>query len=271
MGAMHPCCTRPDTLGSLLPIGEAEDEQEVQRFDSLEVEVGREDQTKRPRPDTVIIFDWDDTLLCTSSLRSHSFTRRQLLALAERAQALLAVAMGLGEVIIVTNGIDSWVQDSARQYLPELVPMLAQLRVVSARALHEEAYPDDPIAWKCEAFTQLLKGREGTLLNLVALGDQCPEMQAACHVGELMAPSLVKLVKLMAEPSLGDLLGQLCRLEAELPGLVASGESQGCVLARRRGAPTVEAAGWRCERAERPEQLAGVPPPLPRGSALCCA
>merc|ERR1719336_3729973 len=105
---------------------------------------------------TVVIFDWDDTLLCTTAARFQKVSLEQLLELEVAIESILRKAMSFGETLIVTNGNATWVQDSARRYLPGLLPLLAQLRVVSARALYEDVYPNDPFMWKHAAFEHLL-------------------------------------------------------------------------------------------------------------------
>merc|ERR1712107_402884 len=102
--------------------------------------------------------------------------------------------------LIITNGNRTWVEDSARRYMPGLMPTLAKLTVVSARSLFEGQFPGDPFMWKRACFQHLLQEVRGFPqrgnLNLVVLGDQYPEIDAAHHMAELMGDSvLVKTIK----------------------------------------------------------------------------
>merc|ERR1719330_1807118 len=205
---------------------------------------------------TVVLLDWDDTLLCSTAVRIDQWGVDQLQDLEIAIEAILRTAMSLGETIIVTNGGATWVQDSARRFLPGVVPILSQIRVVSARALYEDRYPGDPFMWKHAAFEHLLtKERHFPAepgLNLVALGDQFPEIDAARHVGQIIGgSSVVKTVKFREAPSVDELLGQLSRAEQTLSEIVKETESQSYGLVLREFPPFCEnlassASAWHC-------------------------
>jgi len=205
---------------------------------------------------TVVIFDWDDTLLCSTAVRLQEWGIEHLQELELAIEAILRTAMSLGETLIVTNGNATWVQDSAQRFLPGLLPVLSQLRIVSARALYEDTYPGDPFMWKHAAFEQLLtKERHFPAepgLNLIALGDQFPEIDAARHVGRVIGgSSAVKTVKFQEAPSVDALLGQLSRAEQMLSTIVKETEDQSYGLVQRELPPffnslASSAAAWHC-------------------------
>jgi len=203
---------------------------------------------------TLFIFDWDDTLLCSSAVRKHVWAVEELEELEKTAETILRTAMSLGETMVVTNGNRTWVQDSARRYLPGLLPLLSQLRVVSARALCEDQFPGDPFMWKQAGFEYLLtQQRQFTDgVNLIALGDQYPEIDAAKHVTRVIGGcSIVKTVKLHEAPTVSQLLGQLRSLEPVLSDLALEKESQDYHVVPRGLPPpfdhlTSSASGWQC-------------------------
>jgi len=210
-----------------------------------------------PRVKTIIIFDWDDTLLCSTAINQSTAPLEERKRLEVAAMSALNAAMAIGETVIVTNGNATWVKDSCTKFLPGLLPTIAKVQVVSARAIFESRYPGDPFMWKRAAFKHLLaKERQfaaNECLNLVALGDQMPEIEAAHAVTMVMgAPSRAKTVKLREQPSIGEIIGQLRKVEEELPRLAAedfSGEF--AMVARspwKAGAPPTAAAGWSLTR-----------------------
>lgn len=153
-------------------------------------------------------------------------------------KATLTSAMLLGETLIVTNGNRTWVEDSAGKYMPGLLPLLAKLTVVSARSLMEAKHPKDPFMWKRATFEHLLADVRGYPekgnLNLVVLGDQYPEIDAAHHMAGLMGDAvLVKTVKFQEGPSVSDLIGQLSKVESELAEIVSGEEDWSRSLVRR--------------------------------------
>ena len=118
--------------------------------------------SKSPSSDkeTIIIFDWDDTLLASSFLSSKGYrldTEKSKIAdvesgLRELEQSIIAVinlALQYGEVHVVTNAETGWVQLSAAKFIPAVVPLLSRVSILSARSTYEGRYPDAPLKWKC--------------------------------------------------------------------------------------------------------------------------
>lgn len=114
------------------------------------VSTGSQSEYFKPEQ-TIIIFDWDDTLCPSSWIRANkrvlSFFKpapavekyqRPLRELQVAGEALLRFAMKLGSVIIVTNAMDPWVETSCRNFLPGLLPLVSQLPVVYARSIYEQ-------------------------------------------------------------------------------------------------------------------------------------
>lgn len=114
-----------------------------------------------PSSSSVIIFDWDDTI-CPSSFvdqaqvdnykdlpkHYHSLFHE----VGKCAEKCLAAAAKHGEVIIITNSDEGWVNYSAERYVPNLIPVLKNYRIVSARTRYEKFYPNQPLCWKAAAF-----------------------------------------------------------------------------------------------------------------------
>ena len=93
-------------------------------------------QLNRPKSSqTVTIFDWDDTLLCTSHLEMvqrqygsiPTQVREQLASLERIVQTLLRHAGKTGKVFIITNASEGWVQHSSSLCMPGLQEDLAQV------------------------------------------------------------------------------------------------------------------------------------------------
>ena len=121
-------------------------------------------QLSRPKTaQTVTIFDWDDTLLCTTHLemlqRQHgaipAAVREQLATLETVVASLITQAKVVGKTFIITNASEGWVQHSAAMCMPGLSPLLEDLPIISARAGFEASFPGDSHAWKMHAFMQV--------------------------------------------------------------------------------------------------------------------
>lgn len=162
----------------------------------------------RPPPhQTVSIFDWDDTLLCTTWLAACGASANRAAvshvgAVAALACGVLAQALRAGPTFIVTNAATAWVKHSAAKWAPQLLPWLQKVRVISARDRYERAYPDEVQRWKTEAFLDLQRELpETTVTNLIALGDSDFEMIAANNLRENFEHAILKTVKFLPSPS----------------------------------------------------------------------
>eukprot|EP00931_Biecheleriopsis_adriatica_P010946 TRINITY_DN112003_c0_g1_i1.p1 TRINITY_DN112003_c0_g1~~TRINITY_DN112003_c0_g1_i1.p1 ORF type:complete len:287 (+),score=49.93 TRINITY_DN112003_c0_g1_i1:103-963(+) len=211
--------------------------------------------------DTVIIFDWDDTLLCSSAINAQQWSQSQLEQLEQMVETILHTAMQLGETMIVTNGNGSWVQDSTRRFFPNLEKTLNRVTVMSARACYETSFPGDPFSWKRQAFKEILarrrqEGYHPSGVNLVVLGDSPAEIEAARTATKVLCgKSRVKTVKFKEAPSVNELLGQLRRVLQELASIVQEERSLSRGLVQRTIPGSIDqlsswASGWRLSDTE---------------------
>jgi len=178
---------------------------------------------------SVIIFDWDDTLLCSSLLAEKGFsiansrlvddeTAAGLKSLSATVQKVLKLALSTGStVLIVTNAETSWVQLSAHKFMPDCLELINQerIRVVSARSSFEDFYPDEPMQWKQHCFreeTQRALDQQGSkygqFRQLLSLGDSQSERIAAQTISAEMG-LCCKSVKFVQSPSIAQLMQQL--------------------------------------------------------------
>jgi len=182
--------------------------------------------------DTIIIFDWDDTLMCSSAINANQLLPHQAAQLEALLEQVLTISMRLGETCIVTNADELWVLESTRRFTPRVMPLLSQMSVVSARRKYERSCPGDVFAWKRETFREVLAARKGASaglngsLNLVVLGDSPAEMEAA-QTSTLGAthPIAIKTVKFKETPTAEELLEQLRIVAQDLSVIVADDKS----------------------------------------------
>jgi hypothetical protein len=166
---------------------------------------------------SLIILDWDDTLLPTTWLHAQGLLEDdvaltveqglQLQALAGLVAATLDAAQRRGVVCIVTNAEPGWVEDSCQAFMPSLLPRLQGVRIVSARGDHEKHGLYMPTMWKCLAFEGVVRdfyqsaGHDAGRHSLVSLGDSEYEMQALWWVSS-GAEGHAKTLKFACRPDL---------------------------------------------------------------------
>jgi hypothetical protein len=169
-----------------------------------------------PKHQTVIIFDWDDTLLCTSFLNLRQdqplppIVDRHLRGIESAGRRLLELAGRLGHTFIITNAMTGWVEYSAAKYVPDLLPVLQKVRVISARGRYEAQFPGEVSKWKINAFLEVQRQLDSQIItNLISLGDSNFEMDAVHVMGKEFAQALIKTIKFRENPSPEELLKQL--------------------------------------------------------------
>lgn len=103
------------------------------------------------------------------SLQVPEAAKKHLEKLEVAVEKVLTSSVKHGRVYIVTNAAEGWVQFSAQKYMPKVYEALKNIEVISARSLFERLYPGDTYEWKIQAFTNIQKELESSVItNIVA-------------------------------------------------------------------------------------------------------
>ena len=177
---------------------------------------------------TIFIFDWDDTLFFTTHINPsknttffyESKTEKRLMNKIEYYVAeILNKALSKGTVLIITNSSDGWVHSCAQFYYPNLLPILDQIKIISARELYQSQFPTDPIMWKVKTFNDLKQKfnfEKCVVSNLICIGDDNSEIIAAKKLGESFENCLVKTIKFRDKPNLTELIKQIILINEQI-------------------------------------------------------
>ena len=115
-----------------------------------------------------------------------------------------------GDIYIITNAGEGWVQFSANKYYPSVVEILNKIKVISARSLYESKYPNDSKKWKIEAFLNIKKNVNNDLItNIICLGDSIFEMEAGRILASKFIHAVIKTIKFRENPKPEELNKQL--------------------------------------------------------------
>lgn len=169
---------------------------------------------------TLIIFDWDDTLLCTSYLNPTGVfsddqefdpkTKEKLNLLDETVSEILCKSIKFGETYIITNSEPGWVEYSAKRFYPKTEAILDKIKIISARGEFEKRFPGNNRQWKIQAFLDMLKYVNTNLVtNLICLGDNIIEIEAAHVLASKFSQAFIKTVKFKESPKPMELNKQL--------------------------------------------------------------
>ena len=137
--------------------------------------------------------------------------QKRLSELDDVADDLLIKAKTFGRVYIVTNAAEGWVQLSAHRFLPKVYQTLqTDVTIISARTKYEKLYPRNYQKWKVQAFLETRADMEDdAITNLIALGDNVFEIEAAYILGNQFKSAFIKTVKFRQSPSTSELIKQI--------------------------------------------------------------
>ena len=175
---------------------------------------------KPKQHNSIIIFDWDDTLFPTSFLtpggifnediKLSEVDKNKLLILEQCTFTLLNEAIKKGNVYIITNAGKGWVEYSANKFYPSIKNFLSEIKIISARGEYEKMYPGNSRQWKIQAFLTLLKYVDIKLVtNIICIGDSLFEMEAGRILASKFTKAFIKTVKFKEVPKLDELIKQL--------------------------------------------------------------
>ena len=182
---------------------------------------------------SLIIFDWDDTLLPTSFLtpkgtfsediQLSSSDCKKMQQIANYVYDILKESIEKGDVYIITNAGINWVQFSANLFYPNISELLKKIKIISARGEYEKSFPGNLRQWKIQAFLNLLKNVDNKLVtNIICIGDSLFEMEAGRILASNFKEAFIKTIKFREAPKLDELLKQLILVEQQFGAIYSS-------------------------------------------------
>lgn len=191
---------------------------------------------------SLIIFDWDDTILPTSNivnficsshqnasqltssefknlLKYFSFDETQQQALNKSILHFLQSAQKIGKICIVTNSETGWVIQSSEFFLPELTEFIKTIPIVSAFDIYNAKTPkpenqQELYRWLIEAkkwaiFNLVEEHRQLGYLKYISVGDGVAEKYAMNELfGEKLCTGEWKHIQMSEHPTVQTLMAQ---------------------------------------------------------------
>lgn len=175
-----------------------------------------------PMEDTILIFDWDDTVLPSTWLQEQglrldddSVVNEEQMAIlsnmAEFAAQTLNTAKRHGKVVLVTNAERGWIELSCQKFMPSLYSCLEDVKILSARTTYEHQGVTSPFEWKYLAFEAEIHGffemfTPEQRKNVISFGDSAHEREALIRVTERMPSCCTKSLKFVERPEVEQLM-----------------------------------------------------------------
>ena len=175
---------------------------------------------KTKKHNSIIIFDWDDTLFPTSfitpggifneDIKLSEKEKQKFITIEKSVFSLLNQAIQKGKVYIITNAGNGWVEYSANRFFPSILGFFSKIEIISAREEYEKKCPGNSRLWKIQAFLTLLENVNVKLVtNIICLGDSLFEMEAGRILASKFSKAFIKTIKFREDPKLDELIKQL--------------------------------------------------------------
>ena len=178
------------------------------------------DKTNNKKFNNIFIFDWDDTLLCTTVLSPTGYFDDNMVVLPSKMEKIqkleilvkkiLTLTSEKGDTYIITNSEPGWVEYSCKRFFPDTFDVLNKIKIISARGLYEEKYPKEFRKWKNRAFNEIIKKYDKKLpTNIICMGDSSCEIEAAHEIVKNFPEGFIKAIKFRELPKIEELINQL--------------------------------------------------------------
>ena len=165
------------------------------------------------KDNTLIIYDWDDTLFPTSWIVNNDIdltdpnTRSENVYVFKRLDDcvfnLLKKSLELGEVIIITNAMPEWVYLSC-SVLVDTQDIINNIKIISSRKNYQNK--TDMINWKLNTFLDEFNDiiKKKSIKNIISIGDANYEYYALINLYKQQKnyyDRLLKSVQFVKSPS----------------------------------------------------------------------
>ena len=160
---------------------------------------------------TIIIYDWDDTLFPTSYIHDKmpvNTTDMELLE--DKNIKLIELSRQLGQTIIITNASTLWIYNSAEEYMPNLYKYIKynNIPIISAREYATGLHITDYLQWKDITFYNTIKrlSTQSHINNILSVGDAVYERNALMKYGRFINTrtdhtTYIKTIKYIDRPT----------------------------------------------------------------------
>ena len=201
---------------------------------------------KEPKITNIFIYDWDDTLMCTSYVAPGGVLnvgemkqndKLNMKSLDQLVSNLLKKSLDKGHVFIITNAAYGWVEFSSKKLYPLTYNILKKIKIISARGMCEKKYPGDYRQWKSIAFIETIKENNINLLktaNIVSFGDSIIELEASHKLKDIFANGYIKTIKFKESPQPMELIKELKIISSQFDIILSNMRNLSIKVAKKK-------------------------------------
>jgi hypothetical protein len=155
--------------------------------------------------ETIFLFDWDDTLMCTSFVLSkvQPLSEEEIKLttnLGAKVTIFLEKCIKYGKVIIMTNSNQEWLKKTSDQYLKIKESFFNNIKIISTRDLYLKSNKKKE-KWKEMALNELLIKYGDKIENLICASDSEEDINIFKNISKLRKEINISTIKFKSKPS----------------------------------------------------------------------
>lgn len=201
---------------------------------------------KEKNVNTIFIFDWDDTLMCTSYVmpiistnkeKNNKYIQENLSNLDNTVVKFLSKAIDNGLTFLITNAATGWVEYSSKNFLPNTAKILEKIKIISARGMYEKQFPGDLKQWKKKAFIHAIEESnvdKNKVTNIIAVGDSIIDLEAIYTLKNYFSNAYIKTIKFKENPHPMELEKQIWLITTQMDSIISGVKNQSIKVAKKK-------------------------------------
>lgn len=180
---------------------------------------------------SIVIFDWDDSLLPTTyisqvwmrllhrhlSLEDKFVIDAELDHLSNSILELFDLLFDRCIILVVSNCLPVWIEESIK-YMPKLISLMGKHEIICCRPEHPEDKCSNGVYWKYKCFKEIMSQFKENMndIQFISIGDSENERGAALSLKKDYNNLLIKNIKLKDTPTIKECNKQIVYLKENI-------------------------------------------------------
>jgi len=184
--------------------------------------------------ETIVLIDWDDTLFPTTWVTRNEISIHQISNMKPKHRiffmkldviiyTFITQLMHYGKIFIITNAMGEWI-NLTKKLLPNTTTIFKWVKVISARDMYSEKYPNDINSWKQLCFQKVARKymSKQKINNIISIGDAEYEYVALINLRNLgKQKKYLKSIKLISASDYKHIVDQISVLNANIREIIS--------------------------------------------------
>jgi HD superfamily phosphohydrolase len=165
----------------------------------------KEKKVPKIKKETIFLFDWDDTLMCTHfiNLKNQNLTEDEQYIVNNLGKVVwkfLKKCSEYGKIIIMTNSSEEWMKKTAVNFLKINEKMFENIKIISTRDKYLKKGIEKK-KWKEIALNELLLKYGDKIENLVCASDSEKDIEVFKNISKENKEINISTIKFKSKPS----------------------------------------------------------------------